>query len=76
MLPEKPTEDDLKKLALLSERLREISPLMVAFSGGVDSSFLALVAHKEVGLKSRAVTAVSPLPKTTNASCSSNAGRE
>ncbi len=60
MLPEKPTEDDMQKLALLSERLREISPLMIAFSGGVDSSFLALIAHKEVGLKSRAVTAVSP----------------
>ena len=33
---------------------------IVAFSGGVDSSYLAFIAHQELGSKVLAVTAESP----------------
>ncbi|MDG2333093.1 MAG: ATP-dependent sacrificial sulfur transferase LarE [Myxococcota bacterium] len=48
-----------KEKALL-EDLRSRGSLMVAFSGGVDSSYLAWAAHQALGPKSLAVTAVSP----------------
>jgi uncharacterized protein len=47
-------------LAALRERLRAIGPVVVAFSGGADSAFLAWVANDELGDAARAVTAVSP----------------
>ena len=48
-------------LASLRTRLTELAPVVVAFSGGADSAFLAWVAHDTLGpAGATAVTAVSP----------------
>ena len=46
--------------AVLRARLRALSSLLVAYSGGVDSAYLAVVAHEELGARAIAVTADSP----------------
>jgi len=46
-----------KKRQVLLDRLRSLDSLLVAFSGGVDSTFLLAVAHKGLGKKVLAVTA-------------------
>jgi uncharacterized protein len=49
------------KLAALRDELATLSPVVVAFSGGADSAFLAAVAHRTLGAgQAHAVTAVSP----------------
>jgi len=48
------------KFALLRRNLRSLGSLLVAYSGGVDSGFLAWAAHHELGDKMLAVLADSP----------------
>jgi uncharacterized protein len=48
------------KLLALEEQLRQLESLMVAYSGGVDSAFLAATAHRVLGSRMLAVLADSP----------------
>ena len=48
------------KLARLRAILRDMGRVIIALSGGVDSAFLWLVAHQELGEDALAVTALSP----------------
>lgn len=48
-----------EKRAKLVELLRSFGRVLVAFSGGVDSSFLAAVAYEALGDRARAVTGLS-----------------
>jgi len=48
------------KLLALEDRLRALGSLMIAYSGGVDSAFLAAIAHRVLRNKMLAVLADSP----------------
>ena len=50
----------MSKLQKLKDLLRSMPGAIVAYSGGVDSTFLAVVAHEVLGDKALAITAVSP----------------
>jgi uncharacterized protein len=58
MQPAEQLIDD--KIDALRAELRHLERVVVAFSGGADSSFLAAVAHQVLGDGAHAVTAVSP----------------
>ena len=48
------------RLRSLEDQLRALNGLMIAYSGGVDSAFLAAVAHRVLGSRMLAVLADSP----------------
>src|ERR1035438_5465543 len=53
-------KDLASKLGELEARLKQLGSLMVAYSGGVDSAFLAATAHRVLGDRMLAVLADSP----------------
>jgi uncharacterized protein len=59
-LPPALSPDLLARQDALIGRLASVGRLIVAFSGGVDSSYLAWAAHRALGADSLCVTAVSP----------------
>jgi uncharacterized protein len=48
------------QITALEAQLRSLGRVVVAFSGGADSAFLAAMAHRTLGAAAHAVTAVSP----------------
>ena len=54
------SEELAAKRAALGDNLRALGRVVVAYSGGVDSAFLAASAHSALGPDCLAVTAVSP----------------
>jgi len=54
------SEEAASRLAALEQNLEGLGNLMVAYSGGVDSAFLAATAHRMLGARMLAVLADSP----------------
>lgn len=53
-------QDPNEKQEKMAARLQELGSVMVAFSGGADSAYLAWMAHRTLGERALAITALSP----------------
>ena len=51
--------DDDPRYRRLASRIRSYESAVVAYSGGVDSTLVAVVAHRELGARALAVTGIS-----------------
>lgn len=67
MTPTLPLPDKAKTLKAIDEKetalrhlMREMKSVLVAYSGGVDSSYVALIASQELGDQALCVTGISP----------------
>jgi len=58
--PDSDLEESRRKQDHMIASLRQIDSLLIAFSGGADSAYLAWAAHRALGQRSLAVTALSP----------------
>src|SRR5271154_7283113 len=58
--PPRPHRSAAEKEQALLQRLAELSSVIVALSGGTVSAYLAWAAHRALGPRALAVTAVSP----------------
>src|SRR5580704_9979948 len=59
-IPSASLAETASKLTVLEARLAQLGRVMVAYSGGVDSAFLAATAHRVLGARMLAVLADSP----------------
>jgi uncharacterized protein len=59
-IPSASLAETASKLTVLEARLAQLGRVMVAYSGGVDSAFLAATAHRVLGVRMLAVLADSP----------------
>src|SRR5664279_1169938 len=60
LLEPQPSPEVESKLHALEARLQQLGSLLVAYSGGVDSAFLAATAHRILGSRMLAVLGDSP----------------
>ena len=71
------TEETRQKYANLQENLKKLGSAAVAFSGGVDSTFLLKAAHAALGDRAVGVTAPArPLPQTGNRAAQTISGEK
>ena len=54
------TNDQIKKLYLLREYIKDLKTASIAYSGGVDSALVASIAYEQLGDKALAITGISP----------------
>lgn len=59
-LPSKITDETRAKEAALREILRSFDNVIIAYSGGVDSTYLLKIAHDEIGARAQGIIGISP----------------